>query len=45
MRMKAKKIVQSFNKCVDCGVQLVKSDAEIICPKCGLVQQFIDGVQ
>jgi uncharacterized Zn finger protein (UPF0148 family) len=44
--MNAKKILEEFSqKCADCGIQLVRHDAEMICPKCGMVEEFIDGVK
>jgi len=29
--------------CNDCSVELVKQQMEFICPKCGMVEELIDG--
>jgi predicted RNA-binding Zn-ribbon protein involved in translation (DUF1610 family) len=32
------------HKCSDCGVELVRNSMEFICPKCGLVEELIEGM-
>jgi len=34
---------QIIKKCSDCGADLVRNSTELICEKCGLVEELIDG--
>jgi len=44
--MNTKKVLESFNKkCSDCGIQLVHQSGEFICPKCGMVEDYIEGAE
>jgi uncharacterized Zn finger protein (UPF0148 family) len=44
--MNSKKILENFNqKCSDCGIQLVRQSEELICPKCGMVEESIEGAE
>jgi ribosomal protein S27AE len=42
--MNARKIIMDLNKkCSDCGITMIKSSNELMCPKCGLVKELIEG--
>lgn len=41
--LEAVRVFRAFDACIDCGIRLVASNGEYVCPKCGLVKQMIDG--
>lgn len=40
-----KETANGNHQCSDCRVNLVKNGTELICPNCGLVEQFFDGAE
>jgi len=38
-----KKKIKENHKCTDCGIGLIMDKDEFVCPKCGLVEEFIYG--
>jgi predicted RNA-binding Zn-ribbon protein involved in translation (DUF1610 family) len=43
MKSGTKKILNSVHQCLDCNVNMVRESNEFICPKCGMVQEMIEG--
>ena len=34
-----------IHRCNDCKIELIRDQMEFVCPKCGMVEEFIEGSQ
>ncbi|MBS3055717.1 MAG: hypothetical protein J4452_04500 [Candidatus Aenigmarchaeota archaeon] len=44
LKVGTKKLLTSVHLCVDCKVNMVRESNEFLCPKCGMVQDMIEGL-